>query len=70
MSSQEMKVIKDHPKDQVIGDIQKKITICCSIHNNCAMLAIISQIKPKSLKEVEKDEEGCAMQEERKRVWD
>lgn len=53
--TKELMVIKDHPKDQVIGGMQKVVTICPSLCNTCATLAFISQAELNLLKKA-KDE--------------
>lgn len=60
-----MRVIKNHPKGQVISGFYNELTTHSSLRNACANLAFISLIEPKCFKEAEKDEHWInATQEE------
>lgn len=46
--------IKNHPKYQVIGDLFNRIITHSSLCNTCANLAFISQVEPKSVKNLKR----------------
>ena len=53
---QEWRTSKDHPIDQVIGDISKGVTTRSNLRNICNYLAFVSQIEPKTISEAILDE--------------
>ena len=72
----EWKETKDHPIDNILGDISKGVTTRSKISNFCYHFTFVSQIEPKNPKEALFDEHWfLAMQEElnqfkRNEVWD
>ncbi|KAK7275147.1 hypothetical protein RIF29_16256 [Crotalaria pallida] len=70
------KTSKNHPIDQVIGDISQGVLTRRSIQNFCNFVSFVSQIKPDSVQKAIEDEHwAIAMQEElnqfiRNDVWD
>ena len=69
------KFVRDHPIDQVIGDLIKGVRTRSALKDTCEYAAFISQLEPKNFKEAKNDE--CwifDMQEElgqfeRNNVW-
>lgn len=56
---------KDHPIDNILGDISKGVTTQSKISNFCYHFAFVSQIEPKNSKDALLDEDWfLAMQEE------
>lgn len=53
---QEMRFIKNHPKNHILIGLLKGVTSLSFCRNVCANLAFTSQIAPKPFKEVEKEE--------------
>ena len=72
----EWKASRDHPLDNIIGDISKGVTTRHSLKDICNNMAFVSMIEPKKLKESIIDEHWIvAMQEElnqfeRNNVWE
>ena len=68
--------LKNHPPENIIGDINKGITTRRGLQNQCAFSAFLSQVEPKNAKEAILDESWLmAMQEElqqfeRCQVWE
>lgn len=68
--------IKNHPPDNIIGNINDKVITRRKTQNMCAFSAFLSQIEPKNAKEAILDENWLlAMQEElqqfeRCQVWE
>src|SRR3954470_2341235 len=68
--------VKDHPIDNIIGDISKGVTTRSKISNFCHHFTFVSQVEPKNAKDALLDEHWLmAMQEElnqfkRNDVWD
>src|SRR4051812_39401699 len=68
--------VKDHPIDNIIGNISKGVTTRSRISNFCHHFAFVSQVEPKNTKDALLDEHWLmAMQEElnqfeRNDVWD
>ena len=71
----EWKIVPNHPINQILGDPNQGIAARSSLKNICNNLAFLSQIKPKNIEEVKRDEYWImAMQEElnqyeRNKVW-
>lgn len=69
------RILRDHPKDHILGKITDLVSSRSSLCNTCASFAFLCPINPKSFKEVEVDEIWIlAMQEElnkseRNKVW-
>jgi len=67
---------RDHPLENVLGDIRKGVSTRSQVSNFCGFTAFVSQIEPKTIKEVIVDEFWTlAMQDElnqfkRNEVWD
>ena len=60
-----MKYADSHPQDQIIGDPSQRVRTRSTLRNLDNYLAFVSQIEPKSIKEVECDSDWMvAMQEE------
>jgi len=72
----EWKTSRDHPLDNIIGDISKGVTTRHSLRDLCNNMAFVSMIEPKNLNEAIIDENWIiAMQEElnqfeRNDVWE
>ena len=72
----EWKASRDHPLDNIIGDISKGVTTRHSLKDLCNNMAFVSMIEPKNLNEAIIDENWIiAMQEElnqfeRNNVWE
>ena len=71
----EWKASRDHPLDNIIGDISKGVTTRHSLKDLCNNMAFVSMIEPKNIKEAIVDDNWIiAMQEElnqfeRNNVW-
>lgn len=71
----EWKTSRDHPLDNIIGDISKGVTTRHSLKDLCNNMAFVSMIEPKNIKEAIVDDNWIiAMQEElnqfeRNNVW-
>ena len=71
----EWKTSRDHPLDNIIGDISKGVTTRHSLKDLCNNMAFVSMIEPKNIKEAIIDDNWIiAMQEElnqfeRNNVW-
>ena len=71
----EWKASRDHPLDNIIGDISKGVTTRHSLKDLCNNMAFVSMIEPKNIKEAIIDDNWIiAMQEElnqfeRNNVW-
>lgn len=48
--------LKNHPPENIIGDINKGITTRRGLQNQCAFSAFLSQVEPKTAKEAILDE--------------
>ncbi|KAH9668296.1 hypothetical protein KPL70_021361 [Citrus sinensis] len=72
----ECRYVSSHPKDVILGDPSRGVTIRSSLRNTCEHAAFNSQIEPKSFADAENDESWImAMQEElnqfeRNNVWE
>jgi len=72
----EWKTVKDHPIENILGEISKGVITRSKISNFCYHYAFVSQIEPKNAKDAILDEHWfLAMQEElnqfqRNEVWD
>ena len=50
------KFVRDHPIDQVIGDLVQAVRTRGALKDTCKYAAYISQMEPKNIKEVEHEE--------------
>lgn len=46
---QDWTIVKDHPLDQILGDIKRGVSARSQVNNLCNYSAFISQIKPKTI---------------------